>query len=240
VQQQIRSVPWSAKNALVVFLVPWIALPLILIIFLNVLAPSVGWAHQFVVAFEKSDPKASFALVIVDALGSWWLIRHYLKRYGANLRQLGLRRFSWWRAVLTIAAIYIIFFVAVALLLALVSVLVPSFNANQPQTNDFTGLGPQFRDLSFLALVIIPPLVEEPVFRGFMFPAFAKRFGIWGGAIISSLLFGLAHLQANVSIYTLVLGLLLCFLYVRLGSIIPGIALHMLNNLIAYSALYHK
>ena len=59
-------------------------------------------------------------------------------------------------------------------------------------------------------------------------------------AIFSGVLFGFAHLQPNVSIYTFILGLLLCAMYVRLGSIVPGIALHMLNNYFAYVALNQK
>ncbi len=94
--------------------------------------------------------------------------------------------------------------------------------------------------LSLWALVIIPPIIEEIVFRGFMFPAFAKRFGVVLGAVVSSLLFAVAHLQLNVSVYTFILGLLLCFLYVRLGSTIPGIGIHMLNNYLAYMALNQK
>jgi membrane protease YdiL (CAAX protease family) len=65
----------------------------------------------------------------------------------------------------------------------------------------------------------------------------AKRWGVITGAIVSSAIFGLAHAQANISIYTWLLGLLLCAMYVRLKSIIPGMALHMLNNYLAFLAL---
>ncbi len=88
--------------------------------------------------------------------------------------------------------------------------------------------------------MILPPIIEETVFRGFIFPAFAKKWGVIWGAIASSILFGFAHLQANVGVYTFVIGLLLCFLYVRLKSIIPGIFFHMLNNYLAFVALTGK
>ncbi len=88
--------------------------------------------------------------------------------------------------------------------------------------------------------MLIPPIIEETVFRGFIFPAFSKRFGVIIGALLSSLLFGFAHLQYNVGVYTVVLGLLLCLLYIKLRSIVPGIFLHMLNNYLAFVALTHK
>jgi membrane protease YdiL (CAAX protease family) len=70
-----------------------------------------------------------------------------------------------------------------------------------------------------------------------MFPALADRLGPVIGAIITSLLFGLAHFQLNVSVYTVVLSLLLCMMYWRLRSIWPGIAFHMLNNYLVFLTL---
>jgi hypothetical protein len=70
-----------------------------------------------------------------------------------------------------------------------------------------------------------------------VFPALAKRTGLVWGAIFSSALFGLAHGQANLFVYTMILGLVLCFIYVRTKSIVPGIILHMLNNFLAFIVL---
>ena len=86
--------------------------------------------------------------------------------------------------------------------------------------------------------VIIAPVIEEIYFRGLMLPAVTKRFG-WGmGVIISSSLFAVLHMQANVMVYTFILGVFLCFMYIRLKSIIPGILLHAINNSIAFAALF--
>jgi hypothetical protein len=139
-----------------------------------------------------------------------------------------------------LAAILVIFIALSNLVLILVSVLVPSFNANQAQTNEFTGSAGSHQSLALIALVLLPPILEETIFRGFLFPALAKKWGVGWGAIISSAIFGIAHAQANISIYTFVLGLLLCFMYVRLKSIFPGMAVHMLNNYLAYIALTSK
>jgi len=233
----IRSVPWSVTNALVVFILPWVLLPLLVVVGLQLLVPYVPSANGFLQGINNGDPGPSFVLVLVDAIGSLGLIGYYLHRNRAHLSDLGLRRFSFWKAVLLITIILVGFGFLVAGLYALVQVVDPSFNPDEAQTNEFTRSA---SSLSLWALVILPPIIEETVFRGFMFPALSKRYGIIFGAITSSILFGFAHLQANVSIYTFALGLLLCFLYTRLGSIIPGIALHMLNNYIAYVAIHQK
>ena len=233
----LKSVPWRSRDALLVFLLPWVILPIALIILLQLAAPYVPGVTQYLRALSQNDPGATFGLVIVDAIGSFAAIGYYLHKYGANLQTLGLRGFSPARAALYLGLILISFTTLITLVYWLVQAIDPSFNATQAQTNEFTG---HASTISLLALVIIPPFIEEPVFRGFMFPAFAKRYGVVTGALISSALFGFAHLQGNISVYTFVLGLLLCWLYTRLGSIIPGIGLHMLNNYLAYVAMNHK
>lgn len=233
----IRAVPWKPWEALIAFFLPWVLLPVAVFLLLGLIGTNVPWIQHFFTALENNDPKAAFILVILDAVGSYAVLVYYLRKHLAKWRDLGFGGFSFWRAVGTVLLILIAFGFLVTAAYALIQLLYPGFNANQPQTNEFTGNN---SSLSLWALVIIPPFVEEPIFRGFMFPAFAKRYGLVLGAMFSSVLFGFAHLQANVSVYTFILGLLLCWMYVRLGSIIPGIGLHMLNNYIAYMALNQK
>lgn len=235
--QRIRSVPWGIKQALALFFLPWIVLPVVVLLALAALAQFVPSLAPLLQAIEEGKPQATLALIMIDALGSFAFIRYFLRKYQVGWADLGFRSFNPFKAVLYIAGLFIVFILAVQVLYILVQVLVPAFNPDQAQTNEFTNLGPNFYTYALIALVVLPPLVEEPVFRGFLFPAFAKRFGLIGGAVFSSILFGFAHLQPNVGVYTFVIGLVLCFLYVRLGSIVPGIALHMFNNYIAFMAL---
>jgi membrane protease YdiL (CAAX protease family) len=159
----------------------------------------------------------------------------------AGWQAVGWRRVNIWRALGTLLMVFGIFILVVAGVFTLVTLLFPHFNANQPQVNEFTGAaGKSHHNIALLALVIIPPIIEETYFRGFLFPALSRRLGLIGGAIVTSLFFGLAHLQANVSVYTFVLSLVLCYLYIKLKSIVPGIVLHMLNNFLAYLALVHS
>ncbi|HUC20491.1 MAG TPA: type II CAAX endopeptidase family protein [Candidatus Polarisedimenticolaceae bacterium] len=230
----IRSVPWTVGQALLLFLIPWVVLPFGLIIDAELLSKFIPSLHGFLNALDSGDPTASFVLVLTDAIGSIALLGFFLRKHKVNWSALGLRPFSIARALLYVLILFISFGVLVVAADILVKLIYPAYNPAQAQTNEFTQA---HSSISLWALVILPPLIEETVFRGFIFPAFAKRYGVIFGALISSILFAVAHLQLNVSVYTLVLGLLLCFLYVRLGSIIPGIGIHMLNNYIAYMAI---
>lgn len=233
----LRQVPWKPYQALLVFVLPFVVLPVLALISLGILSNFYPPINTYLDLLDAGDPKASFSLVIFDALMSYFLIGYYLKKYNASWRDLGFRSFSIIRAILTVALMLIFFVIGIELIYQLVQYLIPGFDPNQAQENEFTTAAPEFKLFSLLALVIFPPLVEEAIFRGFMFPAFSKRLGLIGGAIGSSVLFGLAHMQANIAVYTFFIGLVLCFLYARTKSIIPGIVLHMINNYLAYMAI---
>ena len=48
--------------------------------------------------------------------------------------------------------------------------------------------------LLFIAMaVLVAPLVEETLFRGYLYPMFARSFGIWPGIILTGVLFGFMH-----------------------------------------------
>lgn len=228
--------PWSLKHALILFGAAWVVVPFIFYLSAEILGatvPSLGWLPGLLLS---SDPVAIITISVIDAVASLFIIGYILGRKEATWADLGFRSFSPWKAALYIVGMFAVFILAIQLVYILVQLLVPSFNPDEAQTNEFAN-APNLHVAALLVMVVLPAFIEETVFRGFLFPAFSKRFGIVFGAIFSSLLFGLAHFQPNIVVYTFVVGLVLCFLYVRLGSIIPGIALHMLNNYIAFLAL---
>jgi membrane protease YdiL (CAAX protease family) len=238
--EQLR-VPWGIGQAILVFALVWIGLPVLIILGARILAPYVPFVNSFLEGLINGTVSADFVNAVIDAVAGLALVAYYLRKYKIGWSAVGWRKFNPWKALLVLVGVFAIFLVGVTVLLALVAALIPSFNANQPQTNDFTGSVIQnHRLIAILALVVIPPIIEETLFRGFIFPAFAKRWGTIVGAVCSSVLFGFAHLQANVSVYTFFLGLLLCYMYVKLRSVYPGMALHMINNYLALMALSGK
>lgn len=83
---------------------------------------------------------------------------------------------------------------------------------------------------------VVAPIAEELFFRGFLFGGLRKR-GLVVALLVSGVAFGLAHV-ASAPIGFIVplgaLGVLLALLYERTGSLYPSIALHALNNSIAF------
>jgi membrane protease YdiL (CAAX protease family) len=228
-------VPWSLRDVFL-FVVAWFGIQLVIGAGLALLAPHVPAVNHFIDLAQKGDIGVSFGLDLVDAALGLGIVALYLRKYRVGWAMVGWRRVSILKTGGYVLGVLLVFVLAASALIYVVSLLVPSFNANQPQNNEFLQTARAHPDLALVALVLLPPVLEETIFRGFLFPAIAKRTGLIWGAVLSSALFGIAHMQANISVYTFVLGLVLCFMYVRLRSILPGMALHMLNNYLALMA----
>ncbi len=87
-----------------------------------------------------------------------------------------------------------------------------------------------------LVAVIMAPLFEEILFRGFLFRGLANSFGWVWGAVISGGIFGAAHLQLDVFLPLAALGFVLAWAYHRTGSLWTNITMHALFNTIAVLA----
>lgn len=89
--------------------------------------------------------------------------------------------------------------------------------------------------LVLFAFALTPAVCEELLFRGFVLSAL-NRYSTWWAIFVSSIMFGLMHvLTSNVLAVerffpTAFMGLLLGFVAVRTGSILPGMVLHFLHN----------
>lgn len=87
-------------------------------------------------------------------------------------------------------------------------------------------------------LVIVAPVTEELVFRGFLWNASARTLPPWAVWLTTSLLFSLYHMSLVQSLALLVTGSFIGFLRWTSGSIWPAIAAHGSNNLLATVAVW--
>ena len=82
----------------------------------------------------------------------------------------------------------------------------------------------------FLAAVAAP-FVEEIMYRGLLYPALRKRWGIGGAAMLSGAIFSGVHPTLPGGFLVIwVIGLSLALLYEYRGSLLPGMVLHGINN----------
>jgi membrane protease YdiL (CAAX protease family) len=94
------------------------------------------------------------------------------------------------------------------------------------------GLGPALRVAAVYVLVfaVLPAVCEELAFRGFILTGLRRRFRTGTAVVISSFLFALSHMNVFQFLPSFVLGLVLGVLAVRAGSVLPGMAYHLVHN----------
>lgn len=163
----------------------------------------------------------------------WFVI---VKFYRSKLATIGLGKLNPGLLGWSILA----FPVYLVLSTALSSIFAAFFGVDLAEHQDIGYTDPNGYELAliFMALVVLAPLVEEILFRGFLFTAFRRTFGFWIGAVGVSLLFAIAHGQANVGIDVFVLSMFLCYLREKTDSLWPAVALHSLKNLVAFIVLF--
>ena len=90
--------------------------------------------------------------------------------------------------------------------------------------------------LKLFCLAITPAVCEELTFRGFLFSSLKGRMSNTLVVIITALLFGLFHVFVRDALLfermipSTLMGVLLGFVCLKTGSVIPGILLHVLHN----------
>lgn len=227
----------------------WLALLLVLWVFVGYLLAqalliAILWiATQLGVSFGQVGQAvlstvlsaAVYLLSLLIVLGVPWL----LKRRRTTKGELGLTRLPTWKDIGLAPAGFVVYLVGSVVLLAIASALIPSIDMNQVQQNGFENIGHRYEYvLAFATLVVIAPVAEEVLFRGYLYGKLRSKVPIWAAILLVSGLFAAIHGQWNVAIDVFALSVVLCLLRELTGSIWSGILLHMLKNGVAFYFLF--
>lgn len=205
-----------------------------------------GWSTERTNEWLANSIIAQFwYTVLAEAItvGVLWLFWRPYPRAIVR-RALGLAKRPQWRDLGFAALGFIAYFVVYAMILNIISTFVP-VDVEQEQAVGFqnaAGFGLVF---AFISLVILPPIVEEITFRGFLYSGLRRTMGFVGATLITSVLFGLPHLLTGETgllwvamIDTFALSLILCFLREKTGSLYAPILVHALKNMVAFGAIF--
>ena len=88
-----------------------------------------------------------------------------------------------------------------------------------------------------ISAVIVAPLVEEIFFRGFMYQALRRTMAILPAALLTSVVFGIAHIDPAIIIPIAVVGMILLGIYRWTGNLWSSIITHAGYNAVAVAAL---
>ena len=183
---------------------------------------NVGLADRFI--------GAMLIMVAVILVLYTWLYHRQLKRY--NPRHFGRQPFNWHR----ISQLLLLFVLMLAIQIAWSQLITRHL---LPMPSNQSALDGQIQQLPFWNTVygvLIAPVLEECLFRGFFFNFFFSKNSPWSnvfGVFISGLLFGYLHTM-TFSVTTLFyasLGWVLAGTYLHFKDLRYSIALHFMNNL---------
>jgi membrane protease YdiL (CAAX protease family) len=151
------------------------------------------------------------------------------------LRLLGLRPFRP-SAIWLLLGTLVVYYIAAGLFASLV------LKPDQEDIGGELGIGNPsivIAVAAVLMIVLLAPVAEELFFRGFVFAGLRTRWSLWPAAITSGLIFGLVHAPTGITtvVPLATLGLALCWLYDRTGSLWPCVIAHMINNGLAIAVV---
>lgn len=144
---------------------------------------------------------------------------------------------------IALGPVALIIYLLLAMGLTFVFSLFPWFDATQAQDlglNTYMNQSELF--FTFLALVVIAPISEEIIFRGWLYDKIRKlipgKKSVFISILLVSILFGLIHGQLNVAVNVFAMSVIACLLREMTGTIYAGIFLHILKNTLAFLLVY--
>lgn len=155
---------------------------------------------------------------------------------------IGLSRRPNWRDLKLGLLGFLAFYGLLIGVTVIVSWLIPSFDVNQAQNVGFDSLGSSLdRFIAFLSLVILVPVGEEILMRGYLYTGLRATWKFLPALLMTSLIFGLAHLEFDggplvwvAALDTFILSTVLIYVRERSAALYACILIHMLNNTIAF------
>lgn len=195
---------------------------------------------------SDSTPGQFLFIALIEA-ATLGILYWFIRRRKISLADIGLGRlpkasdFGW-------AGIFFIgYFVLLGFILQSADQFIPKLDVNQEQQIGFDaahGFGPLL--LVFISLVILPPIVEEIMIRGFLYTGLRQKMNRIIATFVASFLFGMAHLQLGsgapplyvAAIDTFFLSIVLITLREKTHSLWAGMFVHAIKNGLAFLALF--
>jgi len=230
--------PWNGWTALGVWVASVIFISVLQMLFLMpyLMRQPLDFSDKIgVMTFAKTDPTAILLqlIAVIPAhlftfVLAWLVVTGFRKFAFRETLGWDLGRFRIWHAFVMFAGFY-----AIALVLAYI------FGTSE---TDFDRMLKSSRSAVFLVAffaTFTAPLIEEVIYRGLLYSAFQRRFGVVLAVIFVTVLFTVVHIPQYSSesipnyasvIPLLLLSLTLTLLRVHTKNLLPCILLHTVVN----------
>lgn len=165
----------------------------------------------------------------------------WLRVRGAlSWRVLGPVRPTWGRVPVGVGVGVVGFLIVTTLILVIEAAVGGVDPPEQLAMESALGSGAAFL-LGILMAVVLAPIVEETIFRGVLFQALRRRFGLWPALLLSGAVFALLHTELADPLYLValwLLGIWLAAAFHRTGTLLVPILGHATFNGVAIGLAY--
>lgn len=226
--------PWNALEAVgawfaSVFFI--LVIPAIFLFpYLAAQQPPITESNE-IIEFAKSDPTSIFLQIVaiipahILTVLLAWLVVTRARKFGFR-RMLGWNGggLAWWHYCIILGAFFVV--------AAVVGSLFPE------QENDLIRILRSSRSAVYIVAFVATftaPFVEEVVYRGILYSAFQRTFGVPAGFLFVTFLFAVVHVPQYYPSYSTIflltlLSVVLTLVRVKAGNLLPCIILHTLFN----------
>ena len=233
-RSKISQKQWMMTTLWVIMMTAWTFLVVIAAQF------AVGYITMLLIGREGlSSPIATAVCTIISDILAIMVLIFVAKRVQTR-DELGLAGMPTWTDIGLSPIAFVVSLLFGAALAWIFGAIFPWFQATEVQ--QIGGLTPYMPQLdkyvSAIAIVILVPIAEEIIFRGWFYGKMRERLSIPIAVLITSLLFAMVHDQWNVKVNVFALSVVLCILRELTGTIYAGILTHMIKNGIAFYMVY--
>lgn len=243
--EKSAAITWGPLAAIMVTIATYILSQLIVGLVLGLVFGAANWPEWRVDEWLHSTAGQAIVMTAGSAvtLMALWL---FLDMRKSGFRALGLMRSPKWTDAAHVAAGFFVYFVLFVMVAAIAGAFL-GLNTDQEQEIGFEGVkaGGSGLLLVFISLVVLPPIVEELLFRGFLFGGLRKKLTLVWVTLITSALFAAPHLLGSstgflwiAAVDTFVLSLVLCYVRERTGALWACIGIHAVKNGLAFLYLF--
>jgi membrane protease YdiL (CAAX protease family) len=170
----------------------------------------------------------------------------FLRHRKSNVASIGLKGRLGLSDIGYILSGYFVYFIISSIAIFGAHHAIPSINISEKQNIGFsTSTTGSYLILVFVSLVILPPIAEEILFRGFLYTGLKTKLPKVAAAILVSLIFASLHLLegsngllwvAGLDIF--ILSLALVYVREKTGKLWASMGIHMIKNFVAFLALF--
>lgn len=185
-----------------------------------------------------SDTIASLAFESLILLGLVWFF--LVNQHRQILREFfgsSIAPFKWGELIALLVALILVTYSLDSFFALLLAQAAPDYVQESLQLEVIELENPWWANVSAVLLAaVIAPAVEEVVFRGLLFSRLSARWSILKAVLVSSLLFGLLHIDGFFG--SALFGACMCLVYYHSRNLWLPIGLHIANNAIAVAWLF--